>query len=320
MKTVRKRYAVALAATAVACVLAGEPAGAAPALTSAGEKLGAPDAAPAAASGTAVDPDAPAGGTVPGATGADARAAVGAAGTHFGAVRQQGTGLRAAATEHHENYQWTTKANAYGVIATQSVDPTIKIPSTDDETVYAPTMVAGGESCIELSTIYYHGAATLGAWNWCGKNPGFDKTTGFTSTFMSTYTKKVGGHSYYGAKINRTDKASNTWTAWLYNRKTSKWDTFFTSKGTGKKPGHGWDMFETYNHVDAKTGNAYYCAAIKGHRFETTDVQFYVNGGWKHVTKADMNIAPSASPDAKKDFHCSGLTFTYRNDGWVVSR
>jgi hypothetical protein len=268
-----------------------------------------------------VNPDARTGGVVPGGlTGAAARRQTGAAGTHFGQLQRQAAKATPADTLH-EAWELIPRDVANGAIATQSVDPSIDVPSTGGDILYTPTLMPGRTSCIELTTIYWSDAAELGAWDWCADQPGFDKVVLLDSSFLSTYTTTVNGRSAYTARIVQTDASSNAWSVDLYNYGTGAFDTFYTSSGTTKLSGNdtGWDMWEIYTNVDPSTGNGYYCPAVSGHSFESSSIQFNIGGNWVATDSSNTDMYPSDRPDGAADFQCPSLTFSGDHSDWVVS-
>lgn len=268
-----------------------------------------------------VDPDARTGGVVPGGlTGAAARDRLGSANTHFGQLQRRHAAARPADTLH-EAWEDIPNDVANGAMATQSIDPNLDVPTTGDDTLYTPTLMPGRVSCIELTTIYWHDAAELGAWDWCADQPGFDRIVGFDSSFLSTYTATVNGRPSYTARIIQTDASTNAWSVDLYNYATGAFDTFYTSQGTTKLSGNdtGWDMWEIYTNVDPATGNGYYCPAVAGHSFESSGIQFNLGGSWQQASSSNATFSPSSRPDGGADFQCPSLSFGGGNGDWTVT-
>ena len=269
---------------------------------------------------TRVDPHARTGGVVPGGlTGAAARNHLGAANTRFGQLQRRRSAEPADAL--HEAWELFPHEVANGAMATQSIDPSLDVPANGGDILYTPTLMPGRVSCVELTTIYWQDAAELGVWNWCGDTPGFDKVVGFDSSFVSTYTTSVHGRQAYTARITQTNATTNEWTVGLYNYTTSAFDTFFTSQGTTKLSGNdtGWDMWEIYTNVDPATGNGYYCPAVAGHGFESSDIQFNIGGSWQQASASNTTFYPSDSPNGAADFQCPSLSFGGNHADWTVT-
>jgi hypothetical protein len=274
--------------------------------------------APATAvAATTVDPDAPVGATVPGLTGSAARDAVGDAGTDFGDLQHQ-----AAAGTFHGNFGVVVPtATLVGAMATQSVDANLRVFHAG-EFVYAPTLLPGTGACIELTTIYDGGAAQVGAWDWCAAAPSFVKVATIDATFLSTYTAMVHGRPAYSMKTVLTNASNNTWTAYLYNQTTAKWDVFDSESGTASSDtANGWDMFEVYTITDPNSGNGYYCADSRGVTWESSGVAWsFTSGVWQKPIPSNSSWIPNTTP-SPVDFRCPTLTFTIvsANDDFTVS-
>jgi hypothetical protein len=258
------------------------------------------------------DPQAAAdsGHAVPGRTGEAARRAAGAAGEHFGQLRGGAKPL-AAGSVHWSWGIFPKTTPALGVMATQSINPNLKLSSTGNDFLYTPTLMPGGTQCIEVTTIYDNGKVQVGAWNWCASSPSFEKVAAADSTFMSTYTTTVHHLPAYTIRNVQTDAATNTWTASLYNQKTKAWDTFFTSHGTSQRAGmdKGWDMWEIYANTDPSTGNAYYCSEAKGTTFESSNLQVsFTAGVWQSASSDTTEFLPSTNPSGAA-YLCPSLVF-----------
>jgi hypothetical protein len=240
---------------------------------------------------------------VPGLTGQAAQAAGAVASEHFRQIREQAV----PADTLHADWGMFPTSPPLGAMATQSINPDVKLSSTGNETLYTPTMLPGPASCIELSTIDNSTGVQVGAWDWCADAPNFKKIAVADSTFMSTYTATVHFLKAYTARVVRTDAATNTWTASLYNQQTQAWDTFYTSSGTTKltTSWKGWDAWEIYSNVNPSTGKGYYCAEAKGTTFESNDLMFTFNGiDWKAARPANsQQVGPSAN------YNCPDLVF-----------
>ncbi|MFL6073166.1 MAG: peptidoglycan-binding protein [Mycobacteriales bacterium] len=240
---------------------------------------------------------------VPGLTGQAALTAGATVGEHFRKIRE---GRVPAATLHADWGMFPTSPPV-GAMATQSINPNVKLSATGDETLYTPTMLPGRDSCIELSTIYTATAVEIGAWDWCADAPNFLKLAVADATFMSTYTTTVNALKAYTARVVRTDAATNTWTASLYNQRTQAWDTFYTSSGTTKltTSWQGWDAWEIYSNTNSSTGTGYYCTEARGTTFESSSLMFTFNGiDWKAARPVNSE---QVGPDGS--YNCPSLVF-----------
>ncbi|MCP2259581.1 hypothetical protein LX15_003286 [Streptoalloteichus tenebrarius] len=303
MRRTTRRVAV----LAAAVVLSGLAAG----LTAVGEPAAGPP-----------DPHAPVGGEVPGVEGAPAERAAGTAAARFRESRRSGGPRGEAAGAAQIHHFWGVMppdtGAGDGMMATHSVHPDLRIPNNEDF-VYAPTSKPGNDSCVEVVTSYskYYGPQ-IWAWDWC-RTGNLAKQVPVDDRFLDTYTTTVNGHRAYTVQNIRTNAANNTWTAYLYNHATRKWDVLFTSSGRDRSDTtYGWDVFEIYSAVDPSTGRGYYCAASVGKPFESNDIKLRKGGSWVAASPVESPFVPE-KPDPA-DYQCPSLRFHVRhaNDHWVV--
>ncbi|SHG35692.1 hypothetical protein [Streptoalloteichus hindustanus] len=328
MRRTTRRAAVLAAAVLLSGVAAGLPA--------AGEPTPRPATGSAAgsASGTP-DPHAPVGGVVPGVEGAAAERAAGPAVAGFRELRRtggprgtagrgtagRGTAGNGAASDRTHNFWGVMPPDAGagdGMVATHSVHQDLRI-SHQEDFLYAPTSKPGNDSCVEVVTSYSrHFGPQVWAWDWC-RTGNLAKQVNVDSDFLDTYTTTVNGHRAYTVQNVRTNAANNTWTAYLHNYATKKWDVFFTSSGRDRTDAaYGWDVFEIYSTVDPATGEGHYCPASVGKPFESSDIKLRKGGSWAAASPAESPIVPPRpDPDA---YQCPSLRFQVRhaNDHWVV--
>lgn len=266
---------------------------------------------------TAVAGPASAAGTVPGLTGAAAKAAAGPMADRFLQLRQ-GKAVAQRHTFWGPEPQLATSAD--GLVVTQSVTPSLRISNSDD-VVYAPTMKPTGHSCVEVVTAYGLGeAAQVWAWDWC-RSVSPAKVVPIDSAFLATYTSTVDGHPAYTVREVRTNATANSWTASLRNVKTGAWDTLFTQSGGDQSSlDEGWDIFELYSTRNPATGNAYYCSDARGAVFESSSLQLRVAGNWVNASPTNSPLSPTANP-RPADYDCSTLRFEVPapNSTWRVT-
>jgi hypothetical protein len=269
------------------------------------------------------------GGVVAGLTGEAAERAAGPAAEHFrelAAERSHRVSTADSAKLAAESYlhtAWGTlfwQPNGKGIRATHSVFTGADAVTHGGDVVYAPTALAPGGACMEMTTAYTSGGPVLWAWDWCGGNAGIGKLVTIDAGFLATYTTTVNGYAAYRTDVHQTDAASNTWSAYLYNYQTQAWDTFYTSSGTYDldDPEFGWDIFEIYSTRDPATNQAWYCASMAGRKFEASDIEVNINGTWQAATTA--NTYPMGNLPSGSEFDCPALTFsvTKPNDHWVA--
>lgn len=266
---------------------------------------------------TAVAGPASAAGTVPGLTGAAAKAAAGPMADRFLQLRQ-GKAVAQRHTFWGPEPQLATSAD--GLVVTQSVTPSLRISNRND-VVYAPTMKPTGHSCVEVVTAYGLGeAAQVWAWDWC-RSVAPAKVVPIDSAFLATYTSTVDGHPAYTVQEVRTNATANSWTASLRNVKTGAWDTLFTQSGSDQSSlDEGWDIFELYSTRNPATGNAYYCSDARGAVFESSSLQLRVAGHWVNASPTNSPLRPTANP-RPADYDCSTLRFEVPapNSTWRVT-
>ncbi len=195
-------------------------------------------------------------------------------------------------------------ANTVGSQATQSVSTKIK-PANGGTTLYTPTMYPSGGStpgsCIEMSTAYFSDSQVVAAWDWCQAITFVAQVT-IDKSFMATYTK----HHSYSTQIVQTKASPNTWTSYLYNYKSDKWEQFFSQSGTSQLSGvQGWDVYELYSELDGD-GQSYACADLEGKRIAAKGIMVGVGGA---LVPADPTNAGQAYDHPAGDFHCDSFSY-----------
>ncbi|WP_132126183.1 carbohydrate-binding protein [Actinocrispum wychmicini] len=206
-----------------------------------------------------------------------------------------------------------------GLMATQSVDPSLRLTSRNDF-LYTPTMKPANGSCIEVVTVHTSGTPQVWAWDWC-RTVGPAVELDVTSSFLSKYTTTVHGLPAYTVRNVKTGASNNTWTASLFNVTTNSWDTLFTSSGTDQsKLAYGWSMFEFYSDVTS-SGQVALCRDIARLSFESSSIQVQLNGTWTAATGGNSKWMPSAAPDPRS-YGCTPLAFHIVNNNadWVVNQ
>jgi hypothetical protein len=204
----------------------------------------------------------------------------------------------------HEYVGTSFNADTVGSQATQSVSTKIHAgPQTP--ALYTPTMYPSGGgtpgSCIEISTAYLPGSDTVAAWDWCHAIRFVAQKT-INRSFMQTYTKKKN----YSVQILQTDPSNNTWTAYLYNYDTGKWEKFYSQSGTSQAGlGEGWDIYEIYSEIKGD-GQSYACDDLAGKRIEAKGIKVGVGG---NLVTADPSHAGDDYDVPLSQFQCDSLTY-----------
>jgi hypothetical protein len=207
-----------------------------------------------------------------------------------------------------------------GVMATQSVSSTFRLSHSGD-ILYAPTMTAANNSCIEVVTMHNKTQAQVWAWDWCvAIAPGAEVNV--DASFVSTYTTTVNGLTSYTTRDVQTNAATNTWTAYLYNYQTKAWDTLFSQSGTDQSGlTYGWDMFEFYSTVNPSTNATYVCANLRksGLKLESSSLAIYSGGVWNPATPSNTTWNPEAHPNPAS-YNCPTMKFNIitNNSAWMV--
>lgn len=205
--------------------------------------------------------------------------------------------------------QGTALLNADGVdgaSATHSVAPRLTI-TTASSTVYAPTIYPPSGACIEVSTRYTKGTRDVAAWDWCG-SINFAAVVPIDENFLAKYTTGGGG---YSVRIVQTDRASNAWTASLFNYKANTWDTLLRSSGSSQGGHGGWDIYELYSEVDATTGESNACGDVKGATFDASHITVRSGGQW---AAAGAGNADTHYDQPAANFDCPSRQYDMVND------
>ncbi len=287
---------------------------------------------PAAADLGGRDARAPISGVVPGLTGQAAQAAAGPAADRFREVTRHrlaqstdtaaGTGNAPGPLAAPLHTDWGVDiptSQARGLHATQSVVPGAG-PTHGGDYVYAPTAIAPGNACLEMTTAYTPNGPKLWAWDWCGGRDNVGKIVSLDAGFLATYTTTVNGRPAYSLDEHQTDAATNAWTTYLYNYTTGAWDTFYTSSGTFDlaRYTYGWDIFEIYTSVDPTSGSGYYCRDLAGRAFESSAAQTMVGGTWTAVTASNSRLSRPILPGSSFDCPSLGFNLVHANDHWIA--
>ncbi|MET9531608.1 MULTISPECIES: carbohydrate-binding protein [unclassified Streptomyces] len=189
-----------------------------------------------------------------------------------------------------------------GSCATQSVSAQLTVQE-GSTTIYTPTMYPAGGSCIELVTVYTLSGRSVSAWDWCN-SVAFEASVPIDSAFLSTYTD--GGSSAYTGRVVKTDAATNSWTAGLYNYRTGSWDTLFTQSGQNQSGRNtGWDINELYSQVGT-SGRSDACVDMAGQTFESSNITVRINGSW---TRASADNSDTTYDSPAGSFYCPDRTY-----------
>jgi hypothetical protein len=274
-------------------------------------------------------PNAPTGGTVAGARygAAASRAAGSTAVTDFlrlhRAMVAEFHGSRGAASNKKLHYWWGSfpRTNSGpGVTATQSISQTLRLTDPSD-ILYAPTMMAADNSCIEVVTVHTTGIPQIWAWDWC-KYIRPIAVVDVNAAFMKQYTIIANGRTAYTTKNVQTDPSNNTWTAYLFNYQTGYWNKLYSQHGTDQAGlSFGWDMFEFYSSTNPATHNTYVCGDLQkaGTQIESSNISIRRGASWIPGSPANTFWDPSSHPNPAA-YKCPDIQFNIvqRNSDWMV--
>ncbi len=225
------------------------------------------------------------------------------------AAAQNGTTSPSTPPHYLHNWLGTSFNDTPSMIgsqADQSVSDSIYV-NEHFTTLYTPTMYpTGGQggangSCIEMSTMYHRNKNIVAAWDWCSAIT-FVAQVKINAAFMKTYTK----NGSYTDQIVQTDKSTNTWTSYLYNYQTDKWNQFYQQSGTSQTgTGAGWDFYEIYSSW-REDGTAFSCKDLHGYTVSANNIMEDIDGTW---TLADPTNAGHIYDSPLSDFRCPEIAY-----------
>ena len=192
-----------------------------------------------------------------------------------------------------------------GVYARNDARPEIDIPPgySNNSKIYAPTTLAPGGSCWEVTTIHWIGAAyvgsppndAIGLWDWCNAvtfTRYYDISA--NSTFSSHYVRSQYDewgklHSVYFMVVQPTNFSLgptdyDCWNVFFYNFSTGSYDnmqqtscgtTQIANQGGAPTDSSGWTMHESYGVADH--ANSPSCPSIPA--VDVGQVSLYVMQG-----------------------------------------
>ena len=162
---------------------------------------------------------------------------------------------------------WLTQSSAawYGSYAVFDVDSTLSMPAPlsgyTAMTLYAPTMLAPGGSCVEVTQSYRSGAGitgterVFGVYDWCASSPKFEVYEEENAAFRQRYVRTYQGKPTYAVAITTPNTGSTSgqcWSANLYDYLQGGWVQKWSSCGAslvGTTAGwifwESWDMMDT---------------------------------------------------------------------------
>lgn len=187
-----------------------------------------------------------------------------------------------------------------GIYGLMDVREDVNIPAGwSGALVYAPTLMPGGGSCVELTTIHWRGSDFgqsfndgLGIWDWCHQNS-FVNFWSFSTTFKNKYVRNVTDEwgnlrAKYYAVVYADNPAGvpysyDTWRVLLYNYSTGYYDLMLSIEGTGFGLSTGWSMHESQYMQGTYNGGA--CISLPSIRTIGMNVR-RPDGSWTPPTAA----------------------------------
>ncbi len=178
----------------------------------------------------------------------------------------------------------------YGVYSVHDIGTSITLPPPDSSVLYAPTLLAPGGSCIEMTTAHFGRPIQhqLWAWDWCRGSLGqgtlalrWDLTDpGFQSTYVRTYN---GRPTIVVANVTPNTGSTNgqCWYMNIYNYIVGGYVQLFTSCGytltNEVETGLGWSMWEEHYFTAPNL-----CPSVAS--VGASAISFANNGAWDPIT------------------------------------
>jgi hypothetical protein len=180
---------------------------------------------------------------------------------------------------------WITAGSSAGVSVTNDAQTNLVIPpDAIGTTLYTPTHMAAGNSCIETTTAhwYYPGMSGTehghGFWDWCAVDGtgGWQVFEPMDSTWIAKYVRQRNGEGRYSTQVL---KVGGCWKGLLYNFSQGQWEEKTTICGSGPYS-QGWTMWESHYMMD----EAGVCPRLRD--VGVSDVRVLTGVGWSKLTAA----------------------------------
>lgn len=173
-------------------------------------------------------------------------------------------------------------SSGYGIYAANDAQTNVVIPDNAvGTTIYAPTHMPAGNSCIETVTAHwrYSGQSTTthghGFWDHCFKKTWYTFEY-MDATWKSKYVRTLDGEDRYYTQVNRS--GTNCWNGLLYNFTSGVWEDKVSPVvcGASNNPS-GWTMWESHNLMDVNK----VCPSFPGIR--ASALQTLTSTGWVNL-------------------------------------
>jgi hypothetical protein len=184
---------------------------------------------------------------------------------------------------------WIAANGSAGLWAVNDAQTDLVIPpGAVGTTIYAPTHLAAGNTCVETTTAhwYYPGmggtAHGHGFWDWCQADGtgGWQVFEFMDGAWMADYVRKRQGESRYSTQVAKVD---GCWRGLLYNFGLGRWEEKTSICGSGPFA-VGWTMWESHHMMD----QAGVCPDLPG--IAASKIRVLTPTGWGRLT------ATTASP------------------------
>lgn len=176
--------------------------------------------------------------------------------------RTEGVGAMFSAFSDDGDYQLSfapsSPAQFFGVTQSHGVNVGLQLPVATGarRSLYAPTVLPPGGSCIEATTIYERnpGQPTVrshGWYDWC--NPSNFPVEDMNATFQAKYVRWNSLHARYTISVsivtpNTGNLRGQCWFGQLYNYTVGGWEQKAAFCGYSRKPDdNGWSAWESYS-------------------------------------------------------------------------
>lgn len=159
-------------------------------------------------------------------------------------------------------FLYADQYNSAGIYVVNDAQTNVSIPSSAiGTTIYAPTHMSAGGTCLETVTAHYRysGQSTTthghGFWDWCRSSPGWQTFEVMNSTWKSKYVRVQDGEERYLTQVVSTNPANPTggcWQGLLWNYSAGYWEQKAYSCGNNLSGWGttGWTMWESHYMMD----------------------------------------------------------------------
>jgi hypothetical protein len=173
-------------------------------------------------------------------------------------------------------YLW----NSHGIYAAHDAQTDLSIPNNAvGTTIYAPTSMPAGGSCVETVTAHYRysGMASTvhghGFWDHCVAN-GWVTFETMDATWQGKYVRTMDGEGRYFTQVYRT--SDGCWNGELYNYSLGRWEQKARVCGTWSRT-DGWTMWESHYLMDVAKA----CPSFP--HIRSSSIQILTSGGWQFL-------------------------------------